>query len=312
MKDFDPENPRPLISIIIPVYNRIGLVFQAIESALAQTYRNKEVVVVDDGSNDGTYEALQASHAPIILCRHPENRGQSAARNLGVHSCKGEYVLFLDSDDYLEQTAVESLWRCLHEAEKEDPSWGVSYGKRLTCNADLGEVRVKPRKYYSGHILPQLFFDNFVRTGTYLVRKSILAEVGGFREDLRVQEDLNLLFLIAARYRFLFVDEGIAKYRRHTGMRARDYKMSMLGQGTRHIDYFFQDTPAISPAISRAKNKLYAKEHLLLSKTAWRVGLREQCLYHWKAAYSYRKSILLYPKYLARALVCFVNRGDAD
>ena len=301
------KNDLPLISIIIPVYNRKKLVMQTIRSALNQTYLKKEVVVVDDASDDGTYEALCALKTPIVLCRQTHNKGQGAARNLGISSCRGDYVLFLDSDDVLEPDAIETLFSALYKAEKRDPIWGASYGRMLTCDSRLKEVKNKPKKYHSGSILPYLFFYNFVRTGTYRVRKSILEEMGGIKEDLCVQEDRLLLFSIAVHYKFLFVDKVIARYRRHPGIRARDQKMRILEQGTRHIDYFFQETRSLAPAISKVKNRVYAQEHLLLSKIAWRSHLPKEYLYHWRAASSYQKRFFIHPKYLIRAIVSSVN-----
>ncbi len=301
------KNDLPLISIIIPVYNRKELVMEAIGSALNQTYPKKEVVVVDDASDDGTYEALSALKTPIVLCRQTHNKGECASRNLGVSLCRGDYVLFLDSDDVLEPDAIETLFSALYKAEKRDPIWGASYGRMLTCDSRLKEVKNKPKKYHSGSILPYLFFDNFVRTGTYLVRKSILEEIGGFKDDLCVQGDRYLFFLIAVRYKFFFVDKVVAKYRRHTGIRARDQKTRILEQGTRHIDYFFQETRSLPPAISKVKNRVYAQEHLLLSKIAWRSHLPEEYLCHWRAAGSYQKRFFIHPKCFIRAIVSSVN-----
>jgi glycosyltransferase involved in cell wall biosynthesis len=290
-----------LISIVIPVFNRRDLVMQAVESALRQSYPNTEVVIVDDGSTDGTYENLKRLKTDIHLYRQP-HKGQSAARNLAWRSCKGDYVIFLDSDDVLEKDAIQSLWHNLLIAEKNSPTWGVSYGKMLTCDNNLKPVKVKPKKYYDGTILPYLFFDNFVRMGTYLVRKSILQEIGGFKEDLHLNEDRLLLFSIAIRYKFIFVDRIVVRYRRHTASRARNDTKMILYQGTKHLDYFFRETREISQSIRKVKNRVYAKEHLQLAKVAWRNDLSKTFLYHWREAYSYRKIFFLYPKYLLRAV----------
>ena len=88
----------PLVSVIIPTYNRAALVAEALASVKAQTFRDFEIVVVDDGGTDGTWEALSAGQEIRVL-RHPRRRGVSAARNTGINAARGQWLAFLDSDD---------------------------------------------------------------------------------------------------------------------------------------------------------------------------------------------------------------------
>jgi glycosyltransferase involved in cell wall biosynthesis len=291
----------PPVSIIIPVYNRETLVVQAVESALAQTYTNIEVIVVDDGSVDNTFSNLQ-SFVPSIVLYRKAHGGQSSARNLGWKQCGGKYVLFLDSDDVLEPDAVENLRASLEDYADHDPRWGLSYGKMITCDEQLREVKSRKRKYLSGTVLPELFFDNFVRTGTYLVRRSILDDIKGFKEDLLVKEDRLLLFLIAANHKFAFVDKVVTRYRRHRGHRARQNSKSILEQGTRHLDYFFCEAGGVMPEVARVKDKVYAKEYMHLSKIAWRNGFPDQFRLYWKRACAHDRKCVLNPRNLVRAL----------
>lgn len=291
------------VSIIIPVFNRETLVSSAIESALAQTYGLVEVLVVDDGSTDDTYQLLKQYDGKIRIITQP-NRGQSAARNRGLVECSGEYVLFLDSDDYLEPFAVELLLAGLKKKEKESLDWGLSYGKMLTCDDRLVPLKQqRPRRYCSGNdVLPSLFFDNFVRTGTYLVRKTVLDQIGGFKEDLAVREDRLLLFLIAARSYFHFIDRYVVRYRRHGGARARNNPSQMFCQGARHLDYFFQEAPSPLPeAVIKAKPKLYGDLYMELFKTAWRNRLWNEAVAYYRAACKHQKRYFFYPKPLFRA-----------
>lgn len=298
----------PVVSIIIPVYNRKKLVVEAVESALEQTYPNVEVVVVDDASNDGTEQILKTFHSSISLIRQPQNTGQSAARNKGIAACRGEYVLFLDSDDTLESDAIQTLWSILKSLEEKNSTWGVIYGKRLTCDAEMNPVKTRARKYHSGSILSHLLLDNIVRTGTCLIRKTILEEMGGFKEDLVVKEDLLLYLSIAARYNFFFVDKYISKYRRHSGPRARDNHEKILEQGTRHLDYFFAGNLRLPFEAEILKRRVYANEHISLARTAWRLDLPNLYLTHWKAAYSYQKRFFFHPKHFFRAMLCLTKQ----
>ena len=293
----------PLISIIIPVHNRKAYVQTAIKSALDQIYPNIEVVVVDDASDDGTYEALEALRLPIILLRNEVNKGPAASRNYGIKSSHGEYLLFLDSDDALEPDGIATLWKALNSKEFKDKNWGVAYGKRLTCDSKLNPLKTEPKKYYTGSILPYLLQDNIVRTGAYLVRKSIALEVGGFLEDLFDHEDLLLCYLIAAKYKFVFVDRYISKFRRHAGVRVRNNYQKVLNQNIVHLDYFFKKSVDLEAGVLKLKNKIYASEHLRMAKMAWRASLPEEYLFHWKKVLAYNKVYLLNPKYAARALI---------
>lgn len=300
------------VSIIIPVFNRPAFVTDAIESALAQSYNGVEVVVVDDGSTDDTPHVLRKYTDRIKIVTQP-NRGQSAARNRGLVECSGEYILFLDSDDYLEPFAIESLFTALKRKEKETLDWGLSYGKRLTCNEKLVPLKTRRKHYYSGDVLPQLLFDNFVRTGTYLVRKSILETVGGFKEDLVVCEDLLLLYAVATRTKFHFINQFLVRYRRHGGPRARENLRQRLIQGTRHLDYFFAEVPSPVPAaIMMARSTLYGKLHVDLFKVAWQKRLWNQAALHFRAACIYRKRYFFYPKFLIRASLSAMRLSKKD
>lgn len=300
-------NHTPLVSIVIPVFNREKMVSEAVESALAQSHPHIEVVVVDDGSTDGTFRVLQSFGSSIVLVRQVRNKGQSAARNRGISKSRGRYLLFLDSDDVLFPDAVETLWKALDPLERKHPAWRVGYGKRLTCNEKLIPVKTKKKKYYSGHILNQMFTHHFVHSGTYLVRKTAIEEIGGFREDLAVKEDLLVHLLLAAKYKFRFVDQPVVKYRRHTGDRARNNPRWLLEQGARHLDYFFLSNPPADREQKKLRSSAYAAEYLHIAKVAWRSGEAETYIAQWKALCAEKKRYMIHPKYLFRALACQIK-----
>lgn len=293
----------PPISIIIPVYNRTEYAKVAIKSALAQTYPNIEVIVVDDGSSDGTYETLVALDLPIVLLQNKVNKGPAGSRNAGIKVSRGEYLFFLDSDDALEKDGVTSLYEALRRKEQESSQWGVAYGKLLTCNAKLEPVPVKPKKYYTGDILAYLLQDNPVRTGSYLIRKEIVEKVGGFYEELHDHEDFLFYCLVATRYKFTFIDKYISRFRRHTGDRARHNYPKILKANIVHLDYFFKKSSNLKPEILALKNKLYASEHLRMAKIGWRISQPKDYLFHWQKMLHYRPTSIFHPKYTIRALL---------
>ncbi len=295
--------PPPLISIIIPIHNRKEYAQSAIKSSLEQSYRNVEIIVVDDASDDDTYSFLENLNLPIILLKNETNKGPAGSRNTGIQASKGKYLFFLDSDDILEEDSIKILYENLQKKEQQDPSWGIIYGKRLTCDAKLNPVHVKQKKYYAGSILPQLLQDNPVRTGTYLIRRDIAIEVDGFLEDLYDREDILFCCLIGANYKFIFIDQYISKFRRHKGDRARNNYAKILKPEIIHLDYFFAQNKNLDPEILELKDKLYANEHLRMAKIGWRGGMPKEYLFHWRRVMSYKKQIGLHPKYLLRALV---------
>lgn len=297
----------PLVSIIIPVHNRKDYVQTAIQSSLEQTYPNIEVIVIDDASTDDTYTFLQQLNLPIVLLQNDVNKGPSGSRNTGIKASQGEYLFFLDSDDALHRDGIATLYNTLQTKQTEDKTWGIAYGKLRTCDAHLKPIPVKPKVYMSGDILAYLLQGNPVRTGSYLVRKSIVTEVEGFHEDLFDHEDFLFYCLLATKYKFIFIDQYISKFRRHEGDRARHNFAKILKPDILHLDYFFAQATNLKPEILELKNKLYANEHLRMAKIAWRGSMPKEYLFHWRKAISYQKRYCLHPKFLARALISSLN-----
>ena len=104
-----------LISIIIPTYNYAEYIQKAIDSVLAQTYKNCEIIVVDDGSTDNTQEIIENKYKNKVRYYYQENKGAPAARNKGIKKSKGEYLSFLDADDYLTESSIENRLTVLEQ-----------------------------------------------------------------------------------------------------------------------------------------------------------------------------------------------------
>ena len=201
----------PKISVVIPTFNRADLVTGAVESVLAQTEPNIEVIVVDDGSTDDTREKLGTFGDRIIAIRQ-ENIGVSSARNRGIRAARGEWVAFLDSDDRWQPRKLESQLQCLQKIEA-----GVCFTR---CAADDGELIrdidglavVKDGVF----CLLQNPLDLVGRKGWHpalpsmLVRKDLLMQAGMFDESLFAAEDTHLVYRLAFMTRFAYVDEPLA------------------------------------------------------------------------------------------------------
>jgi glycosyltransferase involved in cell wall biosynthesis len=203
------------VSVIIPTYNRAGLVRAAIESALEQTRVPDEILVIDDGSTDDTPEVLGQFDAPVKVIRQP-NRGRSAARNAGLASANGDAVIFLDSDDLLMPECIERFVEVL----EANPEVGVAYADAFLCDEDAVPLarygEAMPGARPSGMVLGELARRNFL-TVTSMVRRS---ELDGIEFELGMEhaEDYDFWRRLAARCRFRYLDQPLMRYRFHEGM----------------------------------------------------------------------------------------------
>lgn len=197
-----PSNPD--ISVVIPTFNRVGLVERAVASVLAQTRRAQEVIVVDDGSTDGTTELLQERFGAVEYLRQ-EHQGVSAARNRGIAAATGQWIALLDSDD---EWLPEKLDRQLASLELA-PDY-------LVCHTDEIWVRrgrrVNPRRKHAkqgGWIFRHCLPLCVVSPSSALIHRSVFEEIGHFDETLPACEDYDFWLRVCSRWPILFVPERL-------------------------------------------------------------------------------------------------------
>ncbi len=205
---------RPLVSVILPVFDRAHSIARAIESVLAQTYAPVELIVAHGGSPNGTAEIVAPYRGRAVILRQ-DHRGAYAARNAGLRHARGELVAFVDSDDRWLPDKLE------RQVPLMKPGVGLVYGDVRIVAAPHDQApptgrtafrTVKPRR---GQVLEQFAWGNFVPTCTALVRKSALDEIGGFPDKSRLSADYLTWFRLARRHRFDFVDAPVAVYTSH-------------------------------------------------------------------------------------------------
>jgi glycosyltransferase involved in cell wall biosynthesis len=192
------------VSVVIPTYNRLSQVEEAIESVLNQTYRDFELWVVDDGSKDGTGEALRG-YGDSLKYISQENMGVSAARNLGLRISGGKYIAFLDSDDLWEPKKLEIQVRCM----EENPQFPLCYTDEIWIRKG---VRVNPKKKhakYSGWIFEKCLPLCIISPSSALMKRSLFEEIRGFDETLPVCEDYDFWLRVTCRYPVLFIDKKL-------------------------------------------------------------------------------------------------------
>lgn len=198
------SNQCPMISVILPTYNRQALIGKAIDSVLSQSYARFELIVVDDGSTDATPSILNTYGTRIRMIRQ-ENRGVSNARNTGIQCASGEYIALLDSDDYWLPGKLE-----------RQIAFFKNHPDALICQTDeiwiRNGKRVNPKKRHekaSGMIFEKTLPLCLVSPSAVMIRKSLFEEVGLFDETLPACEDYDLWLRISWKYPVYLIDKPL-------------------------------------------------------------------------------------------------------
>lgn len=214
-KPLAPLPASPLVSVIIPTYNSSEFIRETLESVFAQTYKNLEIIMVDDGSRDDTREIL-ATYSDRVRWVAQDNAGPAAARNHGISLAQGELICFLDSDDLWEPNKLEQQVRFF----LGHPEYGLISTEMSTFNeTGVLRSRVKADIYHikNGRVMRDLLFGNWIQTSGVMVRKQCIDEVGGFTVEKGLWgEDWILWMQIAARHPIYFLEEPLAKIRQRS------------------------------------------------------------------------------------------------
>ncbi len=203
---------KPLVSVIIPTYNRAHLIGRSIQSVLNQTYLDFEIIVVDDGSTDNTEEVIkvfQEHDKRIRFIRHENNKGAAASRNTGITAAKGEYIAFQDSDDEWFPQKLEKTLNILEAHKNID--FIFSYGKIVKAKEIIGDVGKTPgvNRISKKKLMIKLFTYNFIPTQGVIVKKEKIIEVGGFDENIYSASDHELWLRLAPICNVYFVDKPL-------------------------------------------------------------------------------------------------------
>lgn len=202
----------PLISIIIPTYNRAHIIEKSVRSVCAQTYQNIEILIIDDGSTDPTQEIISSiADSRIKYFYTSSNKGPSAARNYGIKEAKGELIAFHDSDDICYPDKLKILWKHYIDDGKTaglifHPYHLYTPGKKPRKVPVIQDLEALQKQNHN-NIFSLLLNAPLIGTPTMMIPKKILEKVGGFNEQLQSLEDYELSLRIASLYPVLFVNE---------------------------------------------------------------------------------------------------------
>lgn len=276
---------KPLVSIVIPTYNRAELVTQTIDSVVQQSYPNLEIIIVDDGSTDDTENTIQnIKDSRIRYIKHPQNLGGATARNTGIEAATGGYTCFLDSDDLWLPNKIELQLAFIQQFPDSEKI--VTYTQRKISNPhkevykNRSKVTQKPNTdiKYSKNLADYLFCDDGDMQTSTLMMKSAFAKAVKFRSELKKHQDWDFCLRLEARGAiFAFLPQTLTIYQNHSCQnrtsRKVDYNTSInwikeyasVISAKAHTGFLLQEL--FPKLFFNRENRLYAQKIIF---DAWR------------------------------------------
>jgi alpha-1,3-rhamnosyl/mannosyltransferase len=269
----------PNISVCIPTYNREHLLKETLDSVFAQTYKDFEIVVVDDGSTDSTEEMLRKNGYNVRYFWQA-NQGDAAARNKLIELAEGKYISFLDSDDLLYPDALEQMTSAMPNGAEDI----VVYGPYIAIDEKGDILHRRKKKLYSGKITKRLFEDILIHSCGSLFPKKILVEAGGFNTALNVCSDYDLWLRLSLKYDFIGLHKLVFKRRRHSGNIS---KISFANRSTEYnvLENFYFNSGGKEIIPPKSAMIRLSKEQYRVARSAIRESMKN------KACESLRKSL---------------------
>jgi glycosyltransferase involved in cell wall biosynthesis len=258
----------PKVSVIIPTYNRAHYICAAVESVLAQTYRNYELIVVDDGSTDNTATLLEPYRDRLTYLQQPHSGLPAVGRNTGWRVASGEYVAFLDSDDLFMPERLASHVALLDS----QPNLALVYSdaEYFTDAGTCVGTRLQGVPPLQGRLFAALLIDCFFAICSVTLRRSCLSRMGGFDQDPALIEDYDLWLRMAAEYEFGFVPGIVSRVRFHD---------QNISGGTKLPQYLgvlavLARIAQLHPCLVQPHSQALRERRALLRLAAWRAYLR--------------------------------------
>ncbi len=260
---------RILVSVVITAFNAEEYLAETLQSVSAQTYSPLEIIVVDDGSSDGTADVVKG--CPNAQYVYQKNSGQPSARNAGIRQASGKYIAFVDSDDLW---LPEKIAKQVSALEHSGGAWCYCDCLHFENTPDQVLYRysslVQP---HQGHVIEPLLLGNFIPSPTPMIRRDVLFTVGLWDDSCAIAEDWNMWLKIAAKFPIEYVDEPLAAYRRHSGNMLQGLSVEAILEGNLAVlESGFGHLPTSNPRLlARAHANLFFKIGLAYLKRgkAW-------------------------------------------
>lgn len=282
----------PRVSVVISTYNRERYVGLAIESVLAQTFPDIELIVVDDGSTDSTRDVVSRFGSRVRYA-YQDNSERAAARNHGLRLASGQYVAFLDSDDLWLPEKIELELRRFEQY----PEAGVVFSDAMFMDESGAPLGQLVRRAYEGNVLRRIARRNFVHIGAHLIRRGLLLDLNGFNETraLSGSEDWEAWVRLAAFRPFAHLRRTTLKYRVHGGStvsQPQHMERSMITA----TDLIFSNAD-LHGQIADLRPHAYSHVHMVLANLYRDAGDLNGMRRHLKAARAARPAVVLSGRY---------------
>ncbi len=251
------SNP-PLISVIIPTFNNKTTIRETIDSVLNQTWRNLELIVINDGSQDSTLDIVNSIEDSRLKVFSYPNAGAAASRNRGISQATGEFISFLDADDLWTTDKLEAQLKAL----ENNPQAGVAYSWVSSIDENKKYLRISSCCTAKGDVYEILLKGNFLANGSNpMFRSQAIKEVGGFNTSFTNAEDWDMYLRVASRYHFVAVPSPQILYRiTPTSKSSNVFKMEAAS--LQIIEQAFQHAPNyLQPIKKESVGNLY--KHLI-------------------------------------------------
>jgi len=245
------------VSIIIPVYNGERYVSEAIDSVLNQTYKDFEIIVIDDGSKDNTPNILE-KYGSKIKWKSQENKGQASAINEGINMAKGKYIAYLDADDVCLPERFENQVKYLDDHY----SVGLAYSDRHQINENGETQRIIKSQPPDNFILLQ---NDYIPRSTVMHKRKCLDEVGLFDESVTGNDDWDMWIRMSEKFEMGYIGKPLVKYRVH--------KENISLTRPKRLDYIrYTKMKVLEKTYERQERPFWLKLILIRAKIEWRIG----------------------------------------
>ncbi len=250
----------PCVSVILPFYNRRHTLKRALDSVVQQSLPPCEIIAVDDASEDGGAEFIAANYPEVKLFRLPENKGVSAARNLGIAKARGDWLAFLDSDD--EWLPDKLLYQT--DAVSRMPEFKLVHTDEIWIRNNVRVNAMNKHQKMGGYIFERCLPRCVISPSSVMIHRDIFDEVGGFDESLPACEDYDLWLRICLRHSVCYVNRPLLKkFGGHRDQLSRKY-WGMDRFRIRALDKLLQDSLLTGSLREAAVNMLLKKAKIML------------------------------------------------
>ncbi len=249
----------PIISVVVPAYNSQRTILETINSVLEQSFTDFELIVINDGSTDGTLELLSnIKDARFKVYSYP-NGGLPVARNRGIVRATGEFVSFIDADDLWTPDKLELQLQAL----QQNPQAGVAYSWTICMGNNGNSFHPGVSESFQGNVYPKLLVGNFIGSGSnVLLRREAIESVGYFDESLKSCEDWDYWLRLAPKWEFVVVPEPQIIYRLSSG--AMSSKLDVMEKyQTLVLEKAFESAPS---ELQYLKNRGFAYIYLFMTR----------------------------------------------